>query len=108
MDYDLLATQGNAPLELDEAAGNRVNCRRATGYLFSAQEGTPACLRASDANDDGAIDISDAIYMPSFLFLGGPASMPTLPEPADDNPFADRLSCAVEASLKGLRARNTI
>ena len=66
------------------------------GYLFSAQEGTPACLRASDANDDGAIDISDAVYMLSFLFLGGPAPRPTLPEPAEDDPFADRLSCEVE------------
>jgi len=98
MDYDLLATQGNAPLELDEAAGNRVNRRRATGYLFSAQEGTPACLRASDANDDGAIDISDAVYMLNFLFQGGSAPRPTLPEPSDDDPYADRLSCEVEVS----------
>ena len=68
------------------------------GYLFSAQEGTPACLRASDANDDGAIDISDAVYMLNFLFLGGSAPRPTLPEPSDDDPFADRLSCEVEVS----------
>jgi hypothetical protein len=66
------------------------------GYLFSAQEETPACLRASDANDDGAIDISDAVYMLSFLFLGGSAPRHTLPEPSDDDPFADRLSCEVE------------
>ncbi len=65
-------------------------------YLFVGKEGTPACLRASDANDDGVVDISDAAYTLRFLFLGGPAPRPTFPEPADDDPFADRLSCEVE------------
>jgi hypothetical protein len=64
-------------------------------YLFG-QTGAPACLRASDANDDGAVDISDPVYTLNFLFLGGPAPRPTLPEPTDDDPFADRLGCEVE------------
>lgn len=68
------------------------------GYLFTAQIGAPACLRASDTNDDGAVDISDAVYMLSFLFLGGPVPRPTLPAPAEDDPFADRLGCEVHGT----------
>src|SRR4030095_9478262 len=36
--------------------------------------GKPAlpCLEAADANDDGGVDISDAVWLLSHLFLGGP------------------------------------
>jgi hypothetical protein len=45
------------------------------------QLGTKA-LRA-DANDDGGIDISDALFILNWLFLGGPA--PACPDAADAN-----------------------
>ena len=74
-----------------DGGGGSLGCGSDAGLPLRAQAGTPACLRASDANDDGAIDISDAVYTLSFLFLGGPAPRPTLPEPTEDDPFADRL-----------------
>ena len=52
------------------------------------------CPDAADANDDGALDISDAIMTLGFLFLGMP---PTLPEPHPNrgpDPTSDALDCA--------------
>ena len=37
-----------------------------------------------DVNADGARDISDAIYLLSYLFSGGPAPLPLACEPAAD------------------------
>jgi sugar lactone lactonase YvrE len=50
------------------------------------------CLDALDANDDGAVNISDPIYTLNFLFLGG--SAPPAPFPAaGDDPTPDELDC---------------
>ena len=45
-------------------------------YLFAGGR-QPSCLDAADANDDGTIDVSDAVQILLFLFAGGT----TLPEP---------------------------
>jgi hypothetical protein len=45
------------------------------GYLFLGDKKVP-CEQAGDANDDGALDLSDAVYVLSFLFLGGKAIEP--------------------------------
>ena len=42
------------------------------------------CRDAADANDDGILDISDAIGLLSFQFLGGTPPMP--PGPGDCGP----------------------
>jgi len=49
-------------------------------HLFDDGRPTSDCWDAMDANDDGAIDLSDAIRLLSFLFLEAPA--PPLPFPA--------------------------
>jgi hypothetical protein len=51
------------------------------------------CLDAGDGNDDGTLDITDAIFILAHLFLGGPAPPRPYPEPGDD-PTPDALGCA--------------
>ena len=50
------------------------------------------CQDAADANDDGNIDIADAVAALSFLFGGA-----SLPEPINcgEDPTADSLDCGV-------------
>ena len=56
-------------------------------YLFD-DEIEPACMDAADANDDGAVDISDAIY----LFNGTTPSAPG-PDAVGSDPTPDDLDC---------------
>jgi hypothetical protein len=50
------------------------------------------CPDSTDVNDDGKVDISDPIYLMSYLFLGG--RPPDLPFPlAGMDPTADPLDC---------------
>jgi hypothetical protein len=49
-------------------------------------------LKAVDANDDGGLDISDAIFLLSYLFLGGKAPDEPLASCGTD-PIPDELSC---------------
>jgi hypothetical protein len=51
-----------------------------------------SCQDAADANDDGNLDIADAVAALSFLFGGG-----TLPEPINcgEDPTIDGLDCTV-------------
>ena len=48
---------------------------------------------AADPNDDGNIDISDAIAILTFLFLGGKFPAPTPPGPAAHDTTLDELGC---------------
>lgn len=58
-------------------------------YLFLG--GTaPACADAADTDDTGAIEITDAIYLLSYLFRGSAAPTPPYPERGRD-PTSDRL-----------------
>jgi hypothetical protein len=62
------------------------------GFLFT--NGTaPGCFDAADVNDDGAVNIADAIYLLGFLFTGGPDA----PAPGDncgiDPTGTDALDC---------------
>jgi hypothetical protein len=51
-----------------------------------------ACTDADDANDDGLLDLSDAVYLFGYLFLGG--DPPPAPFPAiGRDPTADGLYC---------------
>ena len=47
-------------------------------YLFLGDK-APACLEAADSNDDGALDLSDGVFVLAFLFLDGPAPPPPGP-----------------------------
>ena len=61
--------------------------------LFS---GGPAgtCQDACDGNDDGSLNIADAIYVLAALFSGGPS--PAAPGTANcgEDPATDTLDCA--------------
>jgi VWA domain-containing protein/dockerin type I repeat protein len=48
------------------------------GHLFHADSPPLGCLAAADVNDDGKIDVTDAIDLLQYLFLGTP---PPWPEP---------------------------
>ena len=69
-------------------------------YLFLG--GTrPSCDEAADANDDGNIDLTDAIYVLEYLFLGGAAPPPPGPPPGpcgDDPEGSVDLGCSEYAS----------
>ncbi len=62
-------------------------------YLFVGGGRAPLCFDAADANDDGRVNIADAITLLLFLFDGGS----TLPAPHPDSgfdPTQDSLSCS--------------
>ena len=49
----------------------------------------PSCLDAADANDDGAVDLADGVYILQNLFANGPALLPPHPD------------CGVDQTLDG-------
>jgi len=53
---------------------------------------SPACRDILDGNDDGAIDLTDAVFLLRFLFLGGSEIPPPYPDPGRD-PTPDGLAC---------------
>jgi len=46
------------------------------GFLFLSSK-APTCYDAADADDNGRLELTDAIYALTYLFLGGPSP----PEP---------------------------
>ena len=66
-------------------------CIRDSNWLFLGSA-TPSCTDAADADDNGRNNITDAIQLLQFLFLGGPPP----PAPGRDDcgvdPTADALS----------------
>ena len=61
-----------------------VTCYQSADVLFARPPGPPpARFFRGDANSDGNLDLSDALWIAGFLFLGGPA--PFCPESADTN-----------------------
>ncbi len=50
------------------------------------------CLDAADADNDGGIKLSDAVYLLQFLFAGGPQPPLPYPEPGVDTGW-DQLAC---------------
>lgn len=60
-------------------------------YLF--RRGTLGCLEAADANDDGLLDVTDAVRLLFFLYRGGAPLPQPYPELGAD-PTPDTLGCA--------------
>jgi hypothetical protein len=60
-------------------------------YLFRG--GTLACLEAADANDDGSVDVSDALKVLLYRYAGRPPPPAPYPAAASD-PTPDGLGCA--------------
>lgn len=62
------------------------------GFLFKGST-PPTCLDAVDANDDGALDVADPIYVIGYLFVPGkPSPPPPFPEAGVD-PTPDAIGC---------------
>lgn len=60
-------------------------------HLFQGTN-EPTCYKAADTNDDGKYDLSDSVYLFSFLFVGRAPP----PEPTDTcgvDPTEDELTC---------------
>jgi hypothetical protein len=70
------------------------------GHLFGGGP-APACRDATDANDDGEIDVSDPIRILIFLFAGGPAPPAPGPEVCGPDPEPDGLGCPGPGSCGG-------
>lgn len=95
-------TRGFDPVELSDASS-------VISFLFykSIFKFHPPCLDACDANDDGRIDLADAVAILSYLYVPGspfpPAPGPGItddglgsPTPAGLDPTEDPLDCRVE------------
>ena len=59
-------------------------------FLFQRGE-SPPCLKAADSNDNGRLEVTDAIRVIRFLF-GGQGSFPP-PATCGPDPSADVLGC---------------
>ena len=60
------------------------------GHLFQG-EPEPSCLDAADSNDDGRLDVADAVY--HFFFLFGAAPPPPPWPNCGTDPTSDSLDC---------------
>jgi hypothetical protein len=61
-------------------------------WLFLDAGANLECKKAADTNDDGKIELTDAIYLLLYLFSGGPALPAPFPEAGPD-PTGDGLGC---------------
>ena len=61
-------------------------------WLFLDAASSLECKKAADTNDDGRIQLTDAIYLLLFLFSGGPAPAAPFPGVGTD-PTEDSLKC---------------
>jgi hypothetical protein len=64
-------------------------------YLFQGGP-APPCLDSADVNDDGELDLSDAVYLVGFPFAGGSPPPAPHPECGADLPDDD-LTCGKPA-----------
>ena len=55
-----------------------------------------ACDKAADVDDNGILEITDAVYLLDYLFLGGPQPLPPYPTAGSD-PTTDTLTCGAGA-----------
>ena len=60
--------------------------------LWLFRGGELACQDTADIDDDGQVNLTDAIALLNFLFQGGPAPQAPYPETGID-PTEDELEC---------------
>jgi hypothetical protein len=67
------------------------------GFLFLpvAWQFEPPCLDACDANDDGRVDLADAMTVLIYLFRFGPEPPPPGPHRPGPDPTPDKLGCGL-------------
>jgi hypothetical protein len=51
------------------------------------------CEDPADANDDGTLNIADAVYILTYFFAGGPPPKPPFPDPGFDPTTDDPYLC---------------
>jgi len=73
---------------------------RTLGLLFVDGVG-PECAAAYDSNADDIVDISDAVYTLSYLFLGGPPPPEPFPGCGTSPPGPSALSCSRSSQCTG-------
>ena len=70
---------------------NVADASRILGFLFLGDE-RPSCLKAADPDDTGTVELTGAVYLLEFLFLGGrPLPAPGIDCGLDRTP--DKLTC---------------
>ena len=76
-----------------DASGSMTIADALAGLYYGIGEGNPpSCEDAADLNDDGVIDVSDAVYSLGYQFGGGSAPHAPFPGCGDD-PTSDDLDC---------------
>ena len=88
----------NMSQERDGTAVDIADAAALVSFLFGQSGGPPfqpSCMDACDANDDGAVDMSDPLFVINFMFRFGP--FPPAPGPGL---FKD--SAGVHLSLPGV------
>jgi hypothetical protein len=94
--YVLLNPLGGARFRRGDTTGDeRVDISDGLSILshLFLRGAAPACRDAADADESGAIDISDAIRIFGFLFLGSPPPPPPGPHTCGVDLTADALDC---------------
>ncbi len=76
-------------------SGGRAN----GGFIFRLRLPSPALQRPGDCNQDGELDISDAICLLGFLFLGSPAALPCGDGTSGDPANRELLDWNVDAAV---------
>lgn len=95
MDVVGVSNPGGDPFFRGDCTGNGIIDLADPLYLLFALSGSGDpidCQHACDSNDDGALDVADAVYELSFLFTGGPPPAGPYPDCGFD-PTPDDLSC---------------
>ena len=83
-------TLGNAYRRLGEY--NVADAVFVLSYLSVGGSPPPPCMKAADANDTGAVDLTDAVVVVASLFSGGPAPATPFPQCGADWTI-DELTC---------------
>jgi hypothetical protein len=81
-------TNGDALVDLSDAVAT-------LGYLFLGDT-LPGCLDAADADDSGGLELTDAVFLLSALFLGTEGIPDPFPSCGVDPTPADALECQIE------------
>ena len=78
---------------LGQALGQaEVLLKRGSDWRYLKGSQTPGDWRAADFDDSGAVEITDAVSLLNFLFLGGSAPNAPFPDLGED-PTSDPLDC---------------
>lgn len=102
--FTVTVTSGEKFLRGDSNGDARVNVTDAVHilrYLF-AGGGVPPCLDAADVDDDGAVCLTDAVYLLQFFARRIDALPDPGPRTPGPDPTPDELGCGVGARSWGL------